>query len=60
MQNNFEYNTGTLSHEILHLVLEEEGHEKGCYVNKVHRNQFNYEMKEMAGGVYPIVKKFEC
>ena len=60
VQNNFEYSTGTLSHEILHLVLEEEGHKKGCYVNKVHRNQFNYEMKEMAGGMYPVVKKFEC
>ena len=61
VENNFGYSTGTLSHEILHLVLEEEGHEKSCYVNKVHRNQFNYEMKEMGeGGKYPVVKKFEC
>lgn len=47
VENDFEYSTGTLSHELFHLGLEELGCKKSCYVDKVHENQFRYEMIEM-------------
>jgi hypothetical protein len=60
VRNNYAYSTGTLSHEILHLVLEEEGYPTSCYVDKVHENQFNFSLKEMGDGEYPIVNRFDC
>jgi hypothetical protein len=48
------------SHEILHLVLEKQGHEKSCYVDKVHENQFRYELKRMDENKHPVIKKFDC
>lgn len=59
-ENNFEYSTSTLSHELLHLVLEEQGYKKSCFVDKVHENQFKYELKEIGGNMRPVVKKFDC
>lgn len=52
--------TGTLSHELLHLVLEEQGQKKSCYVDRVHENQFEYELKEIGKNVRPAIKKFNC
>ena len=63
VQNNFEYSTSTLSHEILHLALKEQGHEKACYVDKVHENQYLFSLKRINNdtkGVFPIIKKFGC
>lgn len=62
VKNNFEYSTGTLSHEMLHLVLEEKGYEESCYVDKVHENQFTYSLKESSywRGKHPVVAKFDC
>lgn len=60
VKNNFGYSTGTLSHELLHLVLEEQGYEKSCYVDKVHENQFKYELKEIGENMRPVIKKFDC
>lgn len=60
VENNFEYSTAATSHEILHLLLEAEGHEKSCYVDAVHENQFRYELKEMGKNKHPIIKKFDC
>lgn len=60
VENSFEYSTATVSHELLHLVLEEQGYEKSCYVDKVHENQLKYELKEMGGSKHPVLKKFDC
>jgi hypothetical protein len=60
VENNFEYSTGTVSHELLHLVLEEQGYDKRCYVDMVHENQFRHELKEMGKNMHPILKKFDC
>jgi hypothetical protein len=60
VENNFGYSTGNLSHELLHLVLEEQGHEKSCYVDMVHENQFKYRLKQMGDNMRPVVKKFDC
>lgn len=60
VENNFEYSTAAVSHEILHLVLEEEGHGKSCYVDAVHENQSRYELKEMGKNNHPVIKKFDC
>lgn len=59
-ENNFEYSTAATSHEILHLVLEAERHEKSCYVDAVHESQFKYELNEMGKNKHPIIKKFDC
>jgi hypothetical protein len=60
VENNFEYSTAALSHEILHLVLEEEGHDKGCYVDLVHENQLRYELIQMDKNKWPVIKNFDC
>lgn len=60
VENNFEYSTAAISHEILHLVLEAEGHGKDCYVDMVHESQFKYELKQMGKNKHPIIKKFDC
>ena len=62
VKNNMEYSTGNLSHEVLHLALEEEGYDKACYADKVHENQHLFAMEKMgpSGNSYPIVKKFDC
>lgn len=60
VHNNFGYSTGTLSHELLHLVLEEQGQGKDCYVDKVHENQFRYALKEIGENMRPVIKKFDC
>jgi hypothetical protein len=60
VKNNFEYSTAATSHEILHLVLEAEGYEKSCYADAVHENQFKYELEDMGGNKYPVMKKFDC
>ncbi|MEW6603730.1 MAG: hypothetical protein AB1351_03455 [Thermoproteota archaeon] len=60
VKNNFEYSTAAVSHETLHLVLEEKGHGKSCYVDAVHENQFRYELKEMGKNKHPVIKKFDC
>jgi hypothetical protein len=60
VENNFGYSTAAASHEILHLVLEEEGYEKECYSDMVHENQFRYELKEMGGSKHAVLKKFDC
>lgn len=39
---NYEESTKVLSHETLHLMLEEAGYPKSCYVNAVHDNAYNY------------------
>jgi hypothetical protein len=60
VENNFEYSTAALSHEILHLILEEEGHGKRCYVDLVHENQLRYEMIQMRENKRPVIKNFNC
>jgi hypothetical protein len=60
VENNFGYSTAAASHEILHLVLEEEGYDKACYSDLVHENQFRYELKEMGGNKHAVLKKFDC
>jgi hypothetical protein len=60
VRNNYAYSTATLSHEVLHLVLEEEGYPQSCYVDRVHENQFSFSLKEMGDGEYPIVNRFDC
>ena len=60
VENNFEYSTATVSHELLHLVLEEQGHEKSCYVDEVHENQLKYALIEMGGNKRPILDRFDC
>jgi hypothetical protein len=60
VENNFEYSTAALSHEILHLVLEEEGYDKDCYVDLVHENQLRYELIQMGENKRPVIKKFDC
>jgi hypothetical protein len=60
VENNFGYSTASLSHEILHLVLEEEGHKKSCYVDLVHENQLKYELMQMDDNKRPVIKKFDC
>lgn len=60
VRNSLHYSTGTLSHEILHLVLEERGHDVSCFADKVHENQFNYVLLEMGDSSYPVIKKFDC
>lgn len=61
VKNNMEYSTGNLSHEVLHLALEEQGYDKSCYADKVHENQHLFAMEKMGSrGSYPIVKKFDC
>jgi hypothetical protein len=60
VQNNFEYSAGTLSHELLHLVLEQQAHEKNCYVDLVHENQFKYGLKQIGNNMRPVIKKFYC
>jgi hypothetical protein len=61
VENNFEYSTAAVSHEILYLVLEEQGHYRSCYYSdKVHENQFRYELKEMGKNKHPVLKKFDC
>lgn len=60
VDNNFEYSTAPLSHEILHLVLEEEGHDKGCYVDMVHENQLKYDLLQMGENKLPVIKRFDC
>jgi hypothetical protein len=60
VRNNYFYSTGTLSHEILHLVLKEEGYPKSCYVDKVHENQFKFSLKQIGDQDYPIIAKFNC
>lgn len=63
VKNKFEYSTSTLSHEILHLVLEEEGYERSCYVDKVHENQYLFSIKKTSDSnarFFPIIHKFDC
>lgn len=62
VKNNMDYSTGNLSHEVLHLALEEEGYDKACYADKVHENQHLFVMEKMgsSGNSYPILKKFDC
>jgi hypothetical protein len=61
VKNNYEYSTATISHEILHLVLEEQGYDKECYVEQVHENQFSFAMMQMGSyNKFPLVNKFEC
>ena len=59
VENNFEYSTAAISHEVLHLVLEEQGHDRSCYADKVHEHQFKYELKEMGGNKHAVLKKFD-
>ena len=60
VRNNYFYSTGTLSHEILHLVLEEKGYSKSCFVDKVHENQFKFILRQIGNQDYPIINKFNC
>ncbi|MEW6603194.1 MAG: hypothetical protein AB1351_00725 [Thermoproteota archaeon] len=39
---NYEKSTKALSHETLHLVLEDMGRLRSCYVDKVHENAYSY------------------
>lgn len=57
VENNFGYSTASLSHEILHLVLEEQEHEKSRYVDMVHENQLKYELMQMCDNKRPVIKK---
>lgn len=52
--------TAAVSHKLLHLVLEDRGHEKSCYVDEVHENQFRYALMEMGGNKRPILERFDC
>ncbi len=67
------YTTKSLSHEILHLVLEEEGYPKGCYIDKVHENHFKPSLGKVAKDdedndnnymrsayYYQIIARFDC
>jgi hypothetical protein len=60
VENNFGYSTAALSHEILHRVLEEEDHDKGCFVDMVHENQLKYELTQVGDNKCPVIKKFDC
>lgn len=39
---NYEESTKVLSHETLHLVLEDMGHPRSCYADRVHENAYRY------------------
>jgi hypothetical protein len=39
---NYKESTKTLSHETLHLMLEEMGYPKSCYVDAVHDNAYHF------------------
>lgn len=56
------YTVKALNHEILHLVLEEEGHPDWCYIDKVHEGQSNLSVNNVVenGHVYRLIGKFEC
>lgn len=62
VKNNYYDSTAALNHEILHLVLEENGYPKSCYIDKVHRSQFNLVLKEIGpnGEKYSLIEKFDC
>lgn len=54
---NYKSSTKALSHETLHLMLEEMGHPKGCYVDAVHENAYRYA--RYYGNVI-IMAHFDC
>jgi hypothetical protein len=53
---NYYETTKTVSHETLHLVLEERGHEKSCYADKVHENAYSFARHDNI----MIIAHFEC
>lgn len=54
---NYQDSTKTLSHESLHLVLEDMGYSQSCYVDKVHENA--YRLARYYDNIM-ILKHFEC
>jgi hypothetical protein len=54
---NYYETTKTVSHETLHLVLEERGYEKSCYVDKVHENAYSLARHD---DNIMIIAHFEC
>lgn len=54
----------TTSHEILHLVLEEQGYDKSCYSNKVHRFAYREPLavyvEHWIFNHVEIVSRFSC
>lgn len=57
VRNNYHYSTGTISHEMLHLVLEEQGKSRACFHDAVHDHQYDYKINLPS---YSIINKFEC
>jgi hypothetical protein len=39
---NYQESSKVVSHETLHLILEEKGYPKSCYVDKVHENAYRF------------------
>jgi hypothetical protein len=54
---NGEYTTTTLSHETLHLVLEDLGYPKACYVDKVHEHASEFARYN---DNIMVVQHFDC
>lgn len=54
---NYRETAKTVSHETLHLILEERGYEKSCYADKVHENAYSFSRHD---GNIMIIKHFEC
>lgn len=53
---NYQESTKVLSHETLHLMLEEAGHQKSCYVDAVHDNAYRFVKYDDV----MIMAQFEC
>lgn len=54
---NYEKSTKALSHETLHLVLQDMGHPRSCYADAVHENAYNYARYY---GKVIIMAHFDC
>ncbi|AFU57970.1 hypothetical protein Ngar_c10280 [Candidatus Nitrososphaera gargensis Ga9.2] len=54
---NYEYSAKVVSHETLHLMLEERGYPKSCYVDAVHEHA--YTLARYYDNIM-IIQHFEC
>lgn len=57
VRNNYQYSIAPVSHEILHLALQEDDYSPECYLYKLHEMQFRYILTPSG---YPIIQKFGC
>lgn len=54
---NYEQSAKVVSHETLHLMLEERGYPKSCYVDAVHEHAYSFARYD---GNVMIVQHFDC